>query len=896
MAFKVIIFSLLLLFCYMKAETNCGDNEVLDNCPTSCASEYCPTKETKPQECPFPDPCPEPVCRCQFNYRRAVNGTCIPSAHCPPFPCTGRNEHYVACPPLCPSDDCSQATPTGDCPSPFPILIVVACAPQCRCIDHYWRKNGTCVPYAQCFKETAITCGSNENEVECLQNCTFDSCPKSQDETNLCTNNTGSDCQPGCKCDVNYRRAENGTCIPTTDCPPFACPGQNEYYHPCPPDCTDDYDSISCNGTCKNTTLNTPNECVPKSAITCGSNENEVECLQNCTFDSCPTSQDETNVCTNNTGSDCQPGCKCAFNYRLDDNGNCIPTTDCPPFDCPGVNERYDPCPPYCSDNCGNIKSDGTCNIIGHIGVRLECFPDSLKRELYSVVIHLLFIRLLAMKRLVFLCLWSFCVITVNCTEISCTGEHEYYECGPACQNICSELHIQNKTHCPIVNIKCNDMCYCDDGYARDNNGKCIPIEDCPESRRRRSTDNGIECGPNEVQVDCLKNCTYDSCPTSADNKTVATCTDSDNCVPGCKCAFNYRRAANGTCIPTKACPPFDCPGVNEHYDPCPPYCSDNCWRIKPDGSCNIIGRIGVRLQCFPKCRCLSGYGRLNGVCVPNDECKKCCAGPNEYYNEEKQSCPPDTCEALVARYDCRNSPPPAPGCSCESGYLRLNLTSPCIPICDCPQMQYSPDCQSYFLEPTRCVRANEELSCVKGCPPEKTCRNRGILFSCFDDGKDCTPKCVCKKGFYRSPNGDCLTESQCDLCPGEHEYYACGGACDNVCSQLHVQNKTNCPIVNIRCNDKCYCDDGYARDSENKCIPIEKCQPICGPNEVFSDCARSCPPETCFSIVAFFRCDANQPCEKRCICKPGFLRLKDGTPCIPTRQCPQLANSPDFN
>nr|3SSB_C Chain C, Inducible metalloproteinase inhibitor protein [Galleria mellonella]3SSB_D Chain D, Inducible metalloproteinase inhibitor protein [Galleria mellonella]7SKL_B Chain B, IMPI alpha [Galleria mellonella]7SKL_D Chain D, IMPI alpha [Galleria mellonella]7SKM_B Chain B, IMPI alpha [Galleria mellonella]7SKM_D Chain D, IMPI alpha [Galleria mellonella] len=34
-------------------------------------------------------------------------------------------------------------------------------------------------------------------------------------------------------------------------------------------------------------------------------------------------------------------------------------------------------------------------------------------------------------------------------------------------------------------------------------------------------------------------------------------------------------------------------------------------------------------------------------------------------------------------------------------------------------------------------------------------------------------------------------------ICNGGHEYYECGGACDNVCADLHIQNKTNCPIIN---------------------------------------------------------------------------------------------------
>lgn len=60
--------------------------------------------------------------------------------------------------------------------------------------------------------------------------------------------------------------------------------------------------------------------------------------------------------------------------------------------------------------------------------------------------------------------------------------------------------------------------------------------------------------------------------------------------------------------------------------------------------------------------------------------------------------------------------------------------------------------------------------------------------------------------------------------CNGSHEYFSCGQECDNVCATLNKQNKTNFPIVNIQCNEQCYCEDGYARNGSNICIPIEEC------------------------------------------------------------------------
>ncbi|XP_050511793.1 inducible metalloproteinase inhibitor protein-like [Diabrotica virgifera virgifera] len=66
----------------------------------------------------------------------------------------------------------------------------------------------------------------------------------------------------------------------------------------------------------------------------------------------------------------------------------------------------------------------------------------------------------------------------------NCTRPNEYYTCGSACQTTCATL---GQT-CPIVNIRCNDDCYCIEGYARDAENNCIPIKDCPKRRPCQST------------------------------------------------------------------------------------------------------------------------------------------------------------------------------------------------------------------------------------------------------------------------------------------------------------------------------------------------------------------------------------------------------------------------
>ncbi|XP_063890548.1 alpha-tectorin [Helicoverpa armigera] len=128
----------------------CGPSEDEDNCPSDCYSDKCPTREHQNVGCTASSECGTPRCKCHFNTRRALNGTCIKTTDCPPFDCERPNEEYVACPPFCPSDDCRQSTPDGRCPIYGHIFIVLECEPACRCIKGYWRKEGECVPYEEC--------------------------------------------------------------------------------------------------------------------------------------------------------------------------------------------------------------------------------------------------------------------------------------------------------------------------------------------------------------------------------------------------------------------------------------------------------------------------------------------------------------------------------------------------------------------------------------------------------------------------------------------------------------------------------------------------------------------------------------------------------------------------
>nr|XP_037874656.1 inducible metalloproteinase inhibitor protein-like isoform X2 [Bombyx mori] len=135
-----------------------------------------------------------------------------------------------------------------------------------------------------------------------------------------------------------------------------------------------------------------------------------------------------------------------------------------------------------------------------------------------------------------------------------------------------------------------------------------------------------------------------------------------------------------------------------------------------------------------------------------------------------------------------------------------------------------------YYYVPS-CTRPHEKHAFVMDCPPERSCKNRGIKFSCLADQKR---------------------------------------------------------------EQKCVCDEGYVRNESNECIEEENCDKCSEPNEEYTDCKRTCPPELCISIVAKFNCKSDEPCEAGCACKPGYYRQQNNTSCIPACQCQEMAGTPE--
>ncbi|XP_035227821.1 zonadhesin-like, partial [Stegodyphus dumicola] len=815
----------------------CGkDEQYYNECTPSCQNT-CKNYNNPRVRCG----CGLPGCFCREGLVKNEAGKCVPPSAC--FQCK-KGEEYQICGSPCERTCANYRFHIG-------IICPKSCEPGCFCKDGLVRdSNGNCVDPKECSK----ICGRYEEYKECGT-----ACPATCTNRNpICT----KQCVKGCFCKKSFLRSENGTCIPSNQCPKQICGKDEQYYKECTPSCKNTCKAYNNPGIrcscgppgcfCKNGFVKREDgKCVPPSAC--------FQCKKGEEYQTCGSPCERT--CANyrfrigiKCPKPCEPGCFCKDGLVRDSNGECVETEECGKKICPPF-EKYS----NCVIPCNNCKLKGMCSFLG-CEEGCDCIDGFFRDESGRCIPEAL------------------CSLPIQCKK----GE-EYQICGSPCERTCANYRFHIGIICPK---SCEPGCFCKDGLVRDSNGNCVDPKECSKI-----------CGRYEEYKECGT-----ACPANCTNRN-PICTK--QCVKGCFCKKSFLRSENGTCIPSNQCPKQICGKDEQYYKECTPSCKNTCKAYnnpgircscgppgcfcknglvkREDGKCvppsacfqckkgeeyqtcgspcertcaNYRFRIGIKcpIPCEPGCFCKDGLVRdSNGECVETEECGKKICGKNEIYKECGTACPANcTNRNPICTEKC------VEGCFCMEGFVR-STNGTCVPLSQCP----------YEI----CGPFERYSTCVNPCNDCEIKGNCQFLV--------CNEGCDCIEGFHRDKNGNCIPASECpteDKC-GPFEKYS---SCVNPCNDCEIRG--NCQF--LVCNEGCDCIDGYYRDENGRCIAAAECPVkipgICGRNEQYSNCGTACPPSC--SIP-------NQICTSQCVsgcfCKKGYLRNDNGI-CIPKKQCPK--------
>ncbi|GFQ99650.1 zonadhesin, partial [Trichonephila clavata] len=203
-------------------------------------------------------------------------------------------------------------------------------------------------------------------------------------------------------------------------------------------------------------------------------------------------------------------------------------------------------------------------------------------------------------------------------------------------------------------------------------------------------------------------------------------------------------------------------------------------------------------------------------------------------------------------------------GCVCDRGYVR-GLNGKCILEEKCP------------METEKCPEHEHWDRCLAHC--QRNCSNYDKHIPCT---MACFPGCVCDEGHVRGPNGKCILKEKCPKepdtnCPKNSKYDKCGAypSCQKTCE--NYDKIIPCPLI---CKSGCICKKGFVKGPDGECIPIDECphksEGISNfpPNEHCTFCGSVCP-NTCFDEIDVNKCPYD--CYKECsFCNKGLVRRPD--------------------
>ncbi|XP_044742925.1 mucin-5B-like isoform X2 [Chrysoperla carnea] len=355
---------------------------------------------------------------------------------------------------------------------------------------------------------------------------------------------------------------------------------------------------------------------------------------------------------------------------------------------------------------------------------------------------------------------------------------NEYLKlCGRICEDSCE--NYGKIKHCP--RLQCTNFtqnCSCIEGYVRNQKGDCVKPDECPNCRK------------NETYTECGS-----SCPKTCNPRSDAEFVCPAVCLEGCFCSNGYVTSkSSNSCILPSDCPNSEKCFENETFLDCGSSCPDTCDNYKnPNRICT--------LQCVQGCFCKTGLVlNADRKCVSPDQCPPVqTCGEHEVYKDCGTACP-DTCSNLGTKRKCVAKC--VKGCFCEDGYVRSDSKG-CVLPTQCPVNE-------------TCTKPYEQYNPC-GSKYQRSCSN---FFNYSRPECDCQEMCECVSGYVRDLNGFCVQPQECPNICGTNEKFDCGSACDTECKTLGEP----CPIVNVKCNEKCYCVDGYARNCKGECVPINEC------------------------------------------------------------------------
>ncbi|KAL0822064.1 hypothetical protein ABMA28_005430 [Loxostege sticticalis] len=313
---------------------------------------------------------------------------------------------------------------------------------------------------------------------------------------------------------------------------------------------------------------------------------------------------------------------------------------------------------------------------------------------------------------------------------------------------------------------------------------------------------------------------------------------------------------------------------------------------------------------CRPGCYCNDDEVRnATGHCVKLSECPRLPASYKQQTTEPRPAdakCPDNEeyrfCEAC--NKTCENPNPICPaqcarGCFCKKDLVR-DRDGRCVKLEKCSNKSSNEIPHTSPLDKP----VNDSLTCkqnqiFKPCGNcEKSCSNPNPICPA-----QCSRGCFCKDGFYKAPNGDCVTIDKCPkahtspldkpvndslTCKQNQIFKPCGN-CEKSCSNPK-------PICPAQCSRGCFCKDGFYKAPNGDCVTIDKCPkavpvtlkppPIayeltCGPNQVFKPC------ENCEKTCSNPNPQCPAQCSRGCFCKDGLYKAPNGE-CVKLEQCPK--------